>query len=91
MKRVLFVDDERMVLAGLQRMLHRHDKTWETAFANSGSEALAMLAAGGYDVIVTDMRMPVMDGGELLELLRQRYPGIIRIVLSGQCDAVVVP
>ncbi len=84
MKRILFVDDEPRILDGLQRMLRPYRKQWEMAFANGGSEALAMLAADSYDVIVSDMRMPGMDGAQLLELVRARYPGIIRIVLSGQ-------
>jgi putative nucleotidyltransferase with HDIG domain len=86
MKRILFVDDERRILEGLQRMLRPYRKQWEMAFANSGSEALATLAAGAYDVIVSDMRMPGMDGTQLLELVRDRYPGMIRIVLSGQFE-----
>lgn len=87
MKRILFVDDERRILEGLQRMLRPCRKQWEMAFANSGEEGLAMLAVQAYDVIVSDMRMPGMDGAQLLELVRQRYPGMIRIVLSGQFDA----
>ncbi|HMD49975.1 MAG TPA: response regulator [Bryobacteraceae bacterium] len=84
MKRILFVDDEPRILEGLQRMLRPYRKQWEMAFANSGDEALAMLAAGAYDVIVSDMRMPGMDGAQLLELVRERYPGMVRLVLSGQ-------
>lgn len=86
MKRILFVDDQRQVLDGLQRMLHPCRKQWDMTFANSGSEALSILAAKPYDVIVSDMRMPGMDGAQLLGLVRDRYPGMIRIVLSGQFE-----
>jgi len=86
MKRILFVDDERRVLEGLQRMLRPHRSQWHMRFANSGQEALAMLEEGSYDVIVSDMRMPGMDGAQLLETVRERYPGMIRIVLSGHSD-----
>jgi HD-like signal output (HDOD) protein len=86
MKHILFVDDERRILDGLQRMLRHCRKKWEMTFANSGAEALAILAANAYDVIVTDMRMPGMDGAQLLEKVRELYPGIIRIVLSGHTD-----
>lgn len=86
MRRILFVDDERRILEGLERMLRPCRKNWEMAFANSGNEALAILAAGTYDVIVSDMRMPGMDGAELLELVRERHPGMIRIVLSGHFE-----
>lgn len=83
MKTILFVDDEPMVLQGLQRMLRRHRGTWDMSFAGSGAEALAMLATKPFDAVVTDMRMPIMDGARLLELVRERYPATIRIVLSG--------
>jgi HD-like signal output (HDOD) protein/CheY-like chemotaxis protein len=83
MKRVLFVDDEPKLLEGLQRMLRPQRKQWEMAFANSGPEALAMIAESPFDVIVTDMRMPGMDGAELLQRVRDASPSAIRIVLSG--------
>src|SRR5260370_36530176 len=53
------------------------------SFANGGEEAWAILDSGHYDVVVTDMRMPGMDGARLLEHVRARYPGVIRLVLSG--------
>jgi HD-like signal output (HDOD) protein len=87
MKRILFVDDEPKILEGLQRMLRPCRKEWEMAFAVSGKEALRILSAGAYDVIVTDMRMPEMDGAQLLQLVREQYPGMIRIVLSGQFES----
>jgi HD-like signal output (HDOD) protein len=83
MKNILFVDDEPMLLQGLQRMLRPHRKLWDMSFATSGAEALAALETKPFDAIVTDMRMPGMDGARLLELVRDRYPAIIRIVLSG--------
>lgn len=86
MKRILFVDDEPRILEGLQRSLRPCRKQWEMAFANNGQEALDILAKGAFDVIVSDMRMPGMDGARLLELVRDRYPGMMRIVLSGQFE-----
>jgi putative nucleotidyltransferase with HDIG domain len=86
MKRILFVDDERRILDGLQRMLHCCRKKWEMTFVNSGDEALAVLAKTSYDVIVSDMRMPGMDGVRLLQFVSERYPGMMRIVLSGQFE-----
>lgn len=83
MKRILFVDDEPRLLEGLQRMLRSHRAHWDMAFASSGAEALAMVAARPFDVIVTDMRMPGMDGAELLQRVRDVAPNIIRIILSG--------
>lgn len=90
MKRILFVDDESRILEGLQRMLRPCRKQWEMTFVNSGSEALATLAASSYDVIVSDMRMPGMDGAQLLKSVSERYPGMIRIVLSGQFEMEAV-
>ena len=83
MKSILFVDDEPMVLQGLQRMLRPHRAIWDMSFATSGAEALAMLEGKPFDAVVTDMRMPGMDGATLLEQVRERYPAAIRIVLSG--------
>jgi two-component system, NtrC family, response regulator HupR/HoxA len=81
MKTVLFVDDEERLLNSLKRGLI--DESYKCLFANSGPEALKVLAANTVHVIVTDMRMPEMNGLELLRLVREKYPDIIRIVLSG--------
>ncbi len=62
----------------------RHE--WEVAFASSGQEALDILKVEPFDLIVTDMRMPGMDGSQLLTEVMKRYPQIVRIVLSGQSD-----
>ena len=83
MKRILFVDDEPAVLEALQRSLYRHGNQWEMSFVTSALEALAVLDAGPVDVIVSDLRMPQMDGVQLLEIVRTKYPGIVRIALSG--------
>lgn len=85
-KRVLFVDDERKILDGLQRMLRTLRHEWDMAFAVSGPEALEILDSGHFDIIVSDMRMPGMDGSQLLTQVRERHPEIIRIILSGYSD-----
>ncbi|MBX3228812.1 MAG: HDOD domain-containing protein [Labilithrix sp.] len=84
--KVLFVDDEPRVLEGIQRMLFDAAGNWQVATATSGAEALEKLAASPFDVVVTDMRMPGMDGAALLAEVHQRYPSITRIVLSGQTE-----
>ncbi len=86
MKNVLFVDDEPKVLEGLRRMLRAMRHEWKMEFVESGHEALNRLDAAPVDVVVTDMRMPGMDGSELLQEVRLRHPGTVRIVLSGQCE-----
>lgn len=90
MKRILFVDDEENVLHGLRRMLHPLRDEWEAVFARSGREALAILATAAFDAVVTDMRMPEMNGAELLDEIRKRYPNLVRIVLSGQTDTASI-
>ncbi|HUB94733.1 MAG TPA: HDOD domain-containing protein, partial [Stellaceae bacterium] len=83
---ILFVDDDPNVGAGLKRTLRGMRDAWTTRFALDGHEALEMLAREPADVIVTDMRMPGMDGAELLAEVEKRSPETVRIILSGQCD-----
>lgn len=83
---ILFVDDEPNVLQGLRRMLHGMAGEWDMRFAGGGREALAALEAVPADVVVSDMRMPGMDGAELLAEVRRRRPETIRIILSGYSD-----
>lgn len=87
MRRILLVDDEPRILEGLRRMLRGHRQEWELLFANGGPAALEQLGGGPVDVVITDMRMPGMDGAELLGRVAQVAPDTIRIVLSGQTDA----
>ncbi|OGV72435.1 MAG: hypothetical protein A3K19_31195 [Lentisphaerae bacterium RIFOXYB12_FULL_65_16] len=86
MKRILFVDDETRILDGLRRMLRSMRNEWEMVFASSGEVAMAELAAAPFDVIVTDMRMPGMDGAALLQLAQKKHPDVVRIVLSGYSE-----
>ena len=86
MKSVLFVDDDPNILAGLRRLLRAQRQEWNMEFVAGGQEALAHLAEHPVDVVVTDMRMPGMDGAELLKEIVSRHPSVARIVLSGQSD-----
>jgi HD-like signal output (HDOD) protein len=83
MRRILFVDDDTEVLDGLARALRPRCHDWEMAFVSSAREALSRLEAAPYDVLVADVRMPEIGGVRLLELARQRFPSVIRVVLSG--------
>lgn len=85
MKRVLFVDDEPLVLGALKRMLWPLRAEFSTSFAGSGAEALTLFDREVFDVVVSDMRMPGMDGAELLTAVSQRWPQTVRIVLTGEC------
>ena len=86
MKSILFVDDEANVLRGLKRMLYPFADVWRTEFAGNGAEALAMLEKGAFDLIVADMRMPGLDGAQLLTEVAQRYPQMMRMILSGSWE-----
>jgi putative nucleotidyltransferase with HDIG domain len=90
MKRVLFVDDEPKLLDGLRRMLRVMRNDWEMEFAADGQEALAILDAKPFNVVVTDMRMPGMDGTELLNKIKDLHPQVVRIVLSGHSEKEMV-
>ena len=83
---ILFVDDEPNILDGLRRMLRSMRKDFELCFAENAKEALEMMENGEFDVVVSDMRMPGMDGAELLTEIQRRHPHSIRIMLTGQAD-----
>jgi len=85
-RRILFVDDEPMVLNGLQRTLRKMRRDWDMTFVGSGREALDVLGKKPMDVIVSDLRMPEMDGGRLLAEVKKQHPQVVRIILSGQLD-----
>jgi HD-like signal output (HDOD) protein len=67
-------------------MLHPQRYEWEMAFAPGGEAALALMEAHPFDVVASDMRMPGMDGAALLCLVREKYPQVVRIVLSGHTE-----
>lgn len=81
---VLFVDDEPNVLKALQRLCYR--ETYAVVTANSGALALKILAECAVDLVVSDLRMPDMDGIALLTEVAWLYPDIPRILLSGNAD-----
>ncbi len=86
LRRILFVDDETKILQGLKRMLWPMRKRWRMYFVNSGKQALEVLDQHPVDVVVSDMRMPGMDGAQLLAEVQRRHPQVVRIVLSGHSD-----
>ncbi len=85
-KSILFVDDEPNILSGLKRMLRSMRKEMDFHFAEGGRQALEVIENNDIHVIVSDMRMPGMDGATLLMAIQEQHPNIIRIMLTGQAD-----
>lgn len=81
--RLLFVDDEPRILDSLRNLLRKHRKRWDMSFVLGGEEAMQLLEREKFDVVVSDMRMPKMDGARVLATSRERQPEAIRIILSG--------
>ncbi len=86
MTRILFVDDEPAILEAMRRMVHGQSRDWDTQFVTSGKAAIDLIAQNPVDVIVADMQMPDMDGAKLLLAVKQRWPAVIRIMLTGYSD-----
>jgi HD-like signal output (HDOD) protein len=89
-RNILFVDDEQNILNGIRRMLRVMRKEWNMQFANSPEEALEKLAQTEFDIIVSDMRMPGMNGVELLNEVKNLYPTMIRFILSGYAERELI-
>jgi HD-like signal output (HDOD) protein len=85
MKRILFVDDDQMVLTALKNAFRRDRLRWETVFALGPTAALVELERP-FDVVVSDMRMPGIDGATLLNQVKAEFPATVRIMLSGHAE-----
>jgi len=85
-KRILFVDDDALILKGLERSMRSLRGDWDMAFACGGMEALDLLKEAQYDVVVSDLQMPGINGVELLSRVKSLYPSSVRMALSGQAD-----
>ncbi len=85
---ILFVDDEKQILNSLRRVFATGE--YRVFFAESGEEALSILAEEEINLLITDVRMPGMSGVELLTAVKKKYPSIIRMVLSGYADESMV-
>lgn len=84
MKKILLVDDEIQILKALSRMFLETD--YEIFTAENGMNALKLLETNEIDMIISDMRMPILDGYQLLSIVKEKYPKIIRIILSGYAE-----
>ena len=84
MNKVLVVDDEESILKGIKLNLWR---TFDLTLANSPEEALDIISKdGSFEVIVSDMRMPGMDGATMLSKIKDSHPDIMTILLTGHAD-----
>lgn len=90
MIRILFVDDERNIIDGMRRSFHAMRTEWHMEFVLGGAEAMTALKSSPADVIVSDMRMPGMDGWQLLTEVRKLYPQTVRLILSGHAEATSI-
>lgn len=88
--RIMFVDDDDLLLDGLRDAMRPSRRRWEMAFARSGEDAITAIGDHPPDVIVCDLRMPGMDGAALLEHVRRLSPATVRIVLSGHAELRLV-
>ena len=83
MAHILLVDDEPEVLNAISRVLRRD---YDISKANSAHEALSILEHTDVDIILSDIRMPNLDGIELLRIIKRNKPAIARVLLSGYSD-----
>ena len=83
---VLFVDDEPLILDGLKRMLRSLRDRWDMHFVESGSKALELMSRQAINVVISDMRMPGMNGAQLLNSVMEQHPQTVRLILSGYAD-----
>jgi len=86
MPSLMFVDDEASILSALRRSLYAHRDRWDMRFVSSAGEAIEMMERDPVDVVIADFRMPGMDGGQLLTVIRERWPDTARLMLSGHTE-----
>jgi putative nucleotidyltransferase with HDIG domain len=89
-KKILFVDEEPHMLKALQRSFRKYRDEWEVKFVESALGALEILCSESFDILITETRFKGMGGLELLENVRDQFPKIARIILSGYTDRDVI-
>ncbi|MFA7418574.1 MAG: response regulator [Melioribacteraceae bacterium] len=88
--KILFVDDEKQIIDGFKRGFHTYRNEWDLFYALSGEEALNIIEGNQINVVISDMRMPGMNGAELLAEVKKKHPETIRIILSGHSDEEMI-
>jgi len=89
-RRMLFVDDEPMILQGLQRILRSWRGEWEMEFFDNAAAALHRLTQAPFDVVLSDLQMPGINGADFLAEVKERHPRTIRLILSGHADPKLI-
>lgn len=84
--RILFVDDEPALLQGVERTLRSTRALWQCEFVDNSAAALDLLQKSAFQVVVSDMQMPGMNGAEFLARARQLSPDTVRVMLTGNAD-----
>ena len=90
MKRILFVDDDSSILAGLKRTMRTMRHEWEMEFISEPKEALRIFRENPFDIVVSDMKMPGMDGADVLAEVKRIAPESVRIILSGHSSPELI-
>ena len=85
-QRILFVDDEAMLLEMYRLVFESEQEQWDIQFAQGAQEALEMMEKEPFDVIVSDMRMPGMSGADLFHEVIKRFPKSSRLIMTGYAD-----
>ena len=88
--RILFVDDENVMLQALQRALRPMSNEWEMEFMDSAPQALERMRETPFDIVFSDMRMPVMSGADFLNAVMKEHPQTARFILSGNADPKLI-
>lgn len=89
MQNVLLVDDNPNVLHSFKRALYSANNQWTILTAESGADALDIIAKDSVDIIISDLRMPIMDGVTLLGIVADQSPSTLRIAITGDADPIL--
>ena len=89
---VVFVDDDFLVLDAIKREFRKINPNWSLFFASSAMSAIDLIndKIKELDVLVCDMKMPILSGVDVLRITRKVYPQILRVTLSGQLDVTTL-